>query len=552
MAIAGMQPNPEATTRSAGARSAAGWTSALLLGLVLALFFVEARTPQPQIDDAFINYQYARNLAHGHGLVFNPGEYVEGVTSILWALLVAAGIALTDQAETVGWVLGLATGAATLVATYAFARDALRPEHAWGAAVAAALVLASPPFAVWSSQGMDTPLFAAAVTTTLALAARGRMGWATLAAVVATLTRPEGALLAAVVLGLDFLRNWRRGWSGWRWVVSYAAFVVALTACRLAYYGQPLPNTFYAKVGGVPVLAGVGYTIGFLVDGAGWLVVPAVIGGIADRRLRPAALFAAAMSAYVFAIGGDAFMYFRFFMPIVPCLTVLALRGVEWTCERRPYSGIALGLLVPIAASFLIMGTLPRLVSIGLAMFAASWVAGVAARRPWIPALVAAALVVGIGARWATDGRLATSKRVRAVADAGKGNAFQDASIRRLVAKLRRESPPPRLIATGGVGRLGYYYPEVPILDILGLIDSTVARSREARTDDAFVLAGHQRSNVSYVLSRDPDVFAIPKPGDFPAVPALIAIWQHPDFQARYEWDAELDAYRRKSPSAGR
>lgn len=550
MALGGMQPDPEATPASTGSHTTVGWTSALLVGAVLAIFFVEARTPQPQIDDAFINYQYARNLALGHGLVFNPGEYVEGFTSILWAILVAAGIAIGNQAETVGWVLGIVAGAATLLATWTFARSVLRPEHAWAAAIAAGLVLASPPFAVWSSQGMDTPLFAFTVTATLAARARDRMGWTTLGAVLATLTRPEGMLLAAVVLGLDFLHTWRRGWTGWRWVLTYAAFVAALTAFRLAYYGHPLPNTFYAKVGGVPVLAGFGYTIGFLVDGAGFLLPPAIIGCMADRRLRPTALFAAAMSAYVFAIGGDAFVCHRFFMPIVPCVTVLALRGVEWTYERRPYAGVGLGLLVPIAASVLIFGMPPRIVSIGLVVLGVAWVAGVATVRPWLPALTAVVLVTGIGARLATDDRLAVSKRVRAVADAGKSNAFQDASIRRLVEKLRRESPPPRLIATGGVGRLGYYYPEVPILDILGLIDSTIAHSREARADDAFVLAGHQRSNVTYVLARDPDVFVIPKPGDVPAIPALTAIWQHPDFQARYAWDADLDAYRRKPSGA--
>jgi hypothetical protein len=82
-------------------------------------------------------------------------------------------------------------GAATLAATYALARSAFRPEHAWVAPVAAALVLASPPFAVWSSQGMETPLFAAAVTATLAAGMRRPMGWAMLAAIDAYRRRPR-------------------------------------------------------------------------------------------------------------------------------------------------------------------------------------------------------------------------------------------------------------------------------------------------------------------------------------------------------------------------
>ena len=41
-------------------------------------------------DDAFISFRYARNLLEGHGLVFNPGERVEGYTNFLWVLELAA------------------------------------------------------------------------------------------------------------------------------------------------------------------------------------------------------------------------------------------------------------------------------------------------------------------------------------------------------------------------------------------------------------------------------------------------------------------------------
>ena len=33
-------------------------------------------------DDAFITFRYARNLVDGHGLVWNPGEAVEGYTEM--------------------------------------------------------------------------------------------------------------------------------------------------------------------------------------------------------------------------------------------------------------------------------------------------------------------------------------------------------------------------------------------------------------------------------------------------------------------------------------
>jgi hypothetical protein len=44
--------------------------------------------PYLGIDDAYIYFVYAKNLAHGHGFVYNiGGERVEGFTSMLWVLI---------------------------------------------------------------------------------------------------------------------------------------------------------------------------------------------------------------------------------------------------------------------------------------------------------------------------------------------------------------------------------------------------------------------------------------------------------------------------------
>ena len=80
------------------ARRARWLVPATLLLLPAALFVAESWSPKPQIDDAYISYRYAANLVEGRGLVYNPGEYVEGFTNLLWTLLVAGGLALGFEA----------------------------------------------------------------------------------------------------------------------------------------------------------------------------------------------------------------------------------------------------------------------------------------------------------------------------------------------------------------------------------------------------------------------------------------------------------------------
>src|SRR5688572_27390620 len=41
------------------------------------------------LDDSWIHLQFARNLADGRGLAYNPGELVTGSTAPLWTALLA-------------------------------------------------------------------------------------------------------------------------------------------------------------------------------------------------------------------------------------------------------------------------------------------------------------------------------------------------------------------------------------------------------------------------------------------------------------------------------
>ena len=150
-----------------------------ITGLALLAFALESWKLRPQLDDAYISYRYARNLAEGLGLVYNAGEYVEGFTNLLWTLLVSLGIRLGFEAPSVGHALGLASGAAALVATYAYAATALPASRRWLAALAPWILLASTPFPAWATSGLETPLFLATATAALAFQARDRMGWHT-------------------------------------------------------------------------------------------------------------------------------------------------------------------------------------------------------------------------------------------------------------------------------------------------------------------------------------------------------------------------------------
>lgn len=564
-----------------------------LLILILGWFWLEGRPQPPQVDDAYISYRYADNLVAGHGLVYNPGERVEGFSNLLWTLLIAAGVALGASATDVAYVLGLVSGTLALIAAFAYASTAVDESRRWIATVAPALLLSWIGFAAWTLSGLETPLFTAAVAATLAAAARGRIGAATAMALVASATRPEGPLLAAVVLGAHGIAGPPSDRRRVVWLaLLFAGAIAALTAFRLSYYGSPVPNTFYTKVGTGAWISGLGDLAAFLFGSTLPLLVPAVWGALRDRVCRTGVVWALAMGAYIVSIGGDAFQYHRFWVPVYLVLAVCAARALivqretkrDWLRELPLWAFVAAAAvwsLISPRAAFLVVGAL------AIAAIAGFWGRRVQAATALTSAFVGALLAVVLSAPWLDDAafarwavvsarllgtappppaaqgawRFMTAASLLAGPASGRSRADNlrstllarsdhlrraEASTRRVMER-RRSGESIELIAATAIGKVGYDLP-LPVLDMLGLVDAHIARSPPHKPSRPVLwLAGHVRTDADYVFRRKPDYIFLPQAWSTPLrLPVHDDIWTHPALARDYEWDEEMPAYRRK------
>ncbi len=465
-------------------------------------------------DDAHIFLRYAVNLAHGLGWVWNPGEPpVEGTTSPLWTALAAAATKWRfppyDLLFDLSWLLVVA-GLALWLTAALDARDGLRhPAADLGLGLLAGLavgafVCAHPSFAVWTAASqMDSGLWCAALlaaAATLVAQARPAAGRsaalaAAAAQVVLALARPEAmlvgpVLIAAAALGSGRpLRTWRAP------LAAAAATQVALVTWRLATFGWPLPNTYYAKVGddlgrrwsgGLDYLAaavghdpwtGALWALGGLVllavgAAAGlrtlrrprrlqWL--QGAVGGPAGAALAVAA--AATLTGPVLALdeGGDYFPGFR---------TLVVFR--------------------PFAATLLTLAVIRPLLRFGR-------------RRAWL----AAALVVGAAAassylsdapRW---GRLLATARHQVDFDAARSGFETAARLNRMFAATAR---PPRVgVLAAGALPLAY---RGPSRDLLGLNDAAMAHASRRRVG----VHGHSAFNADAFFAAPPEIVLVGPP----------------------------------------
>ena len=246
-----------------------------------------------EIDDAGISYAYARSLAAGEGLVAQTGnEPVEGVTNLLWVGLLAVLLPVVDTPGLAARALSYGLVAAGFLALASGARWWFPRRWRLVAAAGLSTTALVTGFAAWTLSGLENGLYACLVAVFLLAVTRARdtpRDGAAVAGIWILLlaTRPEAAPLIVVPALVWAAHHTRR--SRAPLALTAAAGLFALTAFRVLYFGDVVPNTYYAKGGpGWRLLAEVSWTpasgLLFGLAGAlGLLVVVRLTGSWAGR-----------------------------------------------------------------------------------------------------------------------------------------------------------------------------------------------------------------------------------------------------------------------------
>ena len=433
-------------------------------------------------DDAFIELRYVRHLLTLGQPVWNPGEWVEGFTSVLHLLLVTGaawlgqghGLTLPDAAHAVNFtafVLVLASGWGAL--------SQVHPQHPWPRLAGMSVLAASAPLAIWSWGGLEAVLAAAWVGLGWWWWCRWARGehpaealrcWPVgLCMALAAATRPDtllipvGALLGELWLvrpiGLSRASVTEARPRLLRWAALALAILgpVMLTqtvilAARWSLYGDLAPNTFYAKVQGISVLhrlqTGAWYLLRTVPDVPALLVIPILLWRM-RTALRDPWLVRACAGAGLFVLGlwwlgGDHMAAGRFLVPVLPLLAMCTAR--LWVRQAAD-PGARRWLWLLLAATLL-----SPLVRPGLKRDGAAWVGQLVGHH--------------MASHW----------------------------------------PAGSLVALNTAGAPAYFSPDLRFIDMLGLNDWHIARRTISTVNEPMQrLPGHAKGDGAYVLSREPD-----------------------------------------------
>jgi hypothetical protein len=302
------------------------------------------------VDDAYISLRYAQRLVEGKGLTWNDGYYVEGYSNFLWVLLVSA----------LGWIgfdLVAAARAICLLSSVATMLAFARYVERYADGKAGTLFLANiafaftAPVAVWSIGGLEGTLIMALLSWALVLGLplteapnMKRAAYAGVLLGLAAITRPEGAFFTVMLAGGIWLftplpREIMLRPLALMCIVAASFFAMQL-GFRLYYYGEWMPNTYYAKVSGVTyarLLSGYMYCIKAT---ASFLPLLLVVCLQFDKLLKPqnrsrkqvVYICLLAIIGWLAALtmaGGDMEPSYRHILPLVPFFIIMVIEAIS-------------------------------------------------------------------------------------------------------------------------------------------------------------------------------------------------------------------------------
>ncbi len=405
-------------------------------------------------DDAFITLRVIDNFVNGYGLRYNVIERVQVFTHPLWLWVLTPFYALTREPMVTTMLVSVVVsmGALWVLATR-IAKDALSGCLFILAAVA------SRAICHYSTSGLENPLTFLLLALFVWRLFDSKRRWVA-AAIAGSLLLNRLDLIILVGPAVAYLALQARGADRARVILAASAPALAWLVFSTVYYGMPLPNTAYAKLGtgfstGTLILRGLEYTREFAFADP-LLAVLIVLAAFSSWRSRDWAtrLLGAGVAlylGYIVLIGGD-FMSGRFFSP--PGFLAICLLAREpvprWLTERAKALAVA-SLAVATAALLLLRVTEEPSIAVPAN--------GIVDERRFYYSMTG---LVPVVRSWVATGS-------EPVHPWGKKGLFLKAEAQRLGTSLVADQ--------GNTGMLGFYAgPAVHNLDRLALTDAFLAR----------------------------------------------------------------------------
>lgn len=307
------------------------------------------------VDDSFITFRYAKNLALGFGPTFNAGQPpIEGYTSVGWLLVMAVPHAIGADPVVFAKLTGIACTIACAWVVAQWSRDLAthsNGDETYAVALAPLSLAALGATAVHAVSGMETAMATLLFTAFLYLTYRIAVEWSARTLIVVALlglavplVRPELLVSVGVTLGCLALAERSHA----RRIIVTSVLIIAVPFAsyelwRMGYYGHLLPLPYYVKVADQS-FAGLSNTRAFVRFVAWNFGAPIALGVWTIRRAVVPSIAGVVILIAIFVQPAPVMAYeWRYVFPAVPLLIVIASAGMASVPNRLRSIGMPRG-----------------------------------------------------------------------------------------------------------------------------------------------------------------------------------------------------------------
>jgi arabinofuranosyltransferase len=271
-------------------------------------------------EDAMISMRYAKNLAHGHGLVWNPGgEHVEGFTNFLWTIFMSLFHLLPTPESKMSLLIQIA-GAFLLFLNLIYTkRIAFIISNGSRLITSCAVFLTAFyfPLNYWGLLGMEVSALVLLTSMCIWKSLQNKKTVQLeiyLLLMIGVLIRLDMVLIFIFFLIFHFFNTPDLHERKKNLLIGLGVLSISIgsqTIFRIWYFGDPLPNTYYLKMTGYPVMwriiRGLATALNFAIKN--WWVFLLAFMAAYRRRDQSTVLLAGiffVQLCYSIYVGGDA------------------------------------------------------------------------------------------------------------------------------------------------------------------------------------------------------------------------------------------------------
>ena len=444
-------------------------------------------------DDAMISMRYARNLANGNGLIWNAGgERVEGITNLLWAIYMAFFHLFPISAAKMSLPIQI-SGAVFMAINMVLVKKLAERLTDNLIVIFGAVILTGfyGPLNNWALLGMEVSVLVmlvslAALKTLQSSDDGGFSIWPYIFLGIGTLVRFDIAVpFIVIIVVMAYFDTENRKKHLLYGFGTLAAFLAAQTLFRLAYYGMPLPNTYYLKVTGTPLYVRLGKGLFALKDfifSLNWIIFLLPFTILLYRRDKNVVLFLLlwlGQIAYSVYVGGDAW---------------------EHKGGANRYLSLAL------SQFFIVFTTAAGLILQRMTEAFKGWFAG---KEKLAVNLILAAFIVG--SMLNINAVLGTKSWRKWLALQTPEFADTSEYYVTLALSINKISKPGATLALRAAGTIPYFAPDIYAIDIYGKSDAVVGQTASHLPDGWAAVKefrpGHNKWDYSYsIVELEPDI----------------------------------------------